>query len=153
MTSGNAGFFLEPGEGRKVSALGLTLTFRAATSDTEGQYLAAELEIPPGGAVPPHIHHDYEEGIYVLEGEVDNRIEDRSIAQGAGSFCFVKRGTVHGQINNSSRPVKLLLILSPPASPESLFNAIDGQPDERVLELMREHGMEFVQQKPGLSRG
>ena len=145
MTTAQGGYFLQPGEGRTITALGFTFTLRAVTADTGGQYLAVEFEIPPGGAVPPHIHRENEEAVYVLEGEVSNRVEERTETQGPGSFCFIKRGTVHGQTNSGSRPVKLLVLLSPSDSAERLFDAINGQPDEQVISLMQQHGMDLVQ--------
>ena len=45
----------------------------------------------------------------------------------------------------SSPDLNLLVILSPSESAERMFEAINGQPEDKVVELMQQHGMEFVQ--------
>lgn len=61
--------------------------------------------IPPGARAEPHIHLDYETGIYVLEGRVCTRwgdlLENETVSQ-AGEFLFIPPGVPHEAINLSA---------------------------------------------------
>ena len=61
--------------------------------------------IPPGARAEPHVHIDYETGIYVLEGRVctrwGNALEHEVISE-AGDFLFVPPGVPHEAINLSA---------------------------------------------------
>ncbi len=137
------GKLLGPGEGEVSEALGLTFSLKAMSTDTGGAYFAFEFELPPGAGVPPHTHDNEEEAILVVSGELTNSVGDEVAKSRAGSFCFVPRGTVHSQTNDSGEPVKLFLILSP-ADVEGMFLEMHGKTDDEVLELMPKYGMNLV---------
>jgi mannose-6-phosphate isomerase-like protein (cupin superfamily) len=77
----------------------------------------AEMVVPPGfGGPVPHIHHRFDEGIYVIEGELLLTVEhDDPVPAPAGSFCFAPRGTRHTFANPTDSPVRVLGIWSPGA--------------------------------------
>ena len=92
-----------------------------------------------GGGPPQHIHKAEEEGFYVLEGEVNIKIGDRTIVGTAGSFVVIPRGTVHTFWNAGSKPSKLLVIFSPPGFEQFFFEAGDEE-----LDIAKKYNIEVV---------
>ncbi|MEZ4684145.1 MAG: cupin domain-containing protein [Caldilineaceae bacterium] len=72
-----------------------------------------EVTLNPGGGHNFHKHPDQEEVIYVLEGEVEQWLEQESRKLRPGDSIFIKAGIVHASFNNSSSAAKLLAILGP----------------------------------------
>jgi quercetin dioxygenase-like cupin family protein len=50
----------------------------------------------PGFAPPPHIHQANEEGLLILDGEVEGFCGDRAWQAGSGSLVFLPSGIPHG---------------------------------------------------------
>jgi len=84
----------------------LRLLLRSA--DSPFQMSAMVVEVPPGGAVPPHTHDQEEEGYFVLDGELALTIGHETQILAAGDFGHVPPRTVHGYANRSPRPVQFL---------------------------------------------
>ena len=60
-----------PGEGRTFGRAGAwTLVTKATDDDTRGAYALQEMTVESGFPwSPPHVHHNEDEAMYVLEGE------------------------------------------------------------------------------------
>jgi len=107
------------------------LTVKA--SPESGHALAAVFEsvLPPGGGYPvPHLHEEYEEVFYVLDGEIEYRIGDDWTVATTGSTVCVPRGVVHAFRNVSTFPARHLALHSPGAALamiEEVGQAQDGQ--------------------------
>jgi len=69
-----------------------------------------EIPVPaPGDAERAmHRHRDFEECIYVLEGQGVNRSEDGEVAVVAGDTILVPRGQWHVTRNTGDTPLRLL---------------------------------------------
>ena len=88
----SAGRIVPPGNGRRFQVGPNELTVKAGPES--GHTLAAVFEstLPPGGGFSlPHLHEEYEEVFYVLEGEIEYRIGDvwTAAPAGARSVCPV----------------------------------------------------------------
>jgi len=118
-------FFTGPGEGdvvmnpgaalfQRVVASG-TLLVKSGSKNTNGAYSIFEATMPQGGSMQfPHVHTNYEEGWYVLEGTLRFTIEEREYMAPAGSYLSAPRGSLHGFVNAGDGPAKYLTIFSPP---------------------------------------
>lgn len=84
----------------------LRLLLRSA--DSPFQMSAMVVDVPPGGAVPPHTHGKEEEGYFVLEGKLELTIGEDTHTLAAGDFGHVPPRTVHGYTNASAAPVRFL---------------------------------------------
>lgn len=88
-------------------------------------------ELAPGGSLHPHVH-SYEEGFYILSGNVLTRMDGRNYRLGPGDFAVVPMGSVHAWHNNGKEPVRWLEMLSPqprpPDHPETDTFFIDSEP-------------------------
>src|SRR5260370_17268677 len=106
---------LGPGEGKTVSVLGDRVTYKAVGRDTGGRYGLVEVTAPAGApGPPPHVHESEEEAIYVVEGEMEVQIGERTLQARAGTFALVPRGTVHTFSNPPPPPTTPLLLSTSP---------------------------------------
>jgi len=88
-------------------------------------YTLIESVTPPGGGLPPHVHHAQDEAIYVLEGQYTLAFRDEeSRLLGPGSFASVPRGTVHALKVAGDGPGRSLAILTPPGALERFFEEV-----------------------------
>lgn len=132
---------LGPGEGLEGNVFGIDMKRRVSGDDTDGAFFALEFELPPGEEVPPHVHHNEEEIIYVVSGEIKSRVDNESTDAAAGSCHTISRGTPHAQANSSTEPATLLVMFSPPHL-EELFKKSTEVTGDEFEELAAEFGME-----------
>jgi len=106
-----------------------------------------ELTVPAGFAgPPPHVHHDFDEAIYVLTGAltmVVGRAEPHPAP--AGTLILAPRGTRHTFANPTDEPAQVLGVWSPSSAltfMEEIGAALpaSGPPDlAAVAEIYRRH--------------
>jgi len=149
-----AAHVLPPGEGESVWLVGDLITVKLQGEDTGGAYSLVEETSHPGGGPPPHVHHDTDETLYVLEGEVEFVAGDRTIAAGAGAAVYNPRGTLHTFRNVGTSPSRVLALLSPGGF-EKFFleagepvrkgsSAPEGEPDiGRIVQVGQKYGLEI----------
>src|ERR671932_1019078 len=89
------GTLVPPGEGESVWLVGDLIEVKLASEDTGGAYSMVEETSPPEGGPPPHIHHNVDETLYVLEGEVEFMAGDQTILASDGAAVYVPKGTLH----------------------------------------------------------
>lgn len=109
------------------------------------------MAVPAGFAgPPPHVHHGFDEAIYVLSGDLTMVTGTNPPAPApTGTLIFAPRGTRHTFANPGDEPARVLGLWSPgsaltfmtdigAAIPES------GPPDPAVLaEIYRRHNSEI----------
>ncbi len=75
MTAAINGVMVAPGEGKQYGRVGAwTLVTKAGNDDTHGAYTCQEMTVAaqfPGVAL--HVHHNEDEAMYVLAGEITAR--------------------------------------------------------------------------------
>ncbi|TIP34353.1 MAG: cupin domain-containing protein, partial [Mesorhizobium sp.] len=70
--------------------------------------------IPPEFATGRHVHRVQEETFYLLEGECEWHVGDRTIRATPGTFLFIPPGVPHNITNVSEKPARVLMTVSPP---------------------------------------
>ena len=91
-----------------------SLAWVSRPQSTEASNLTViEVTLNPGGGHNFHKHPDQEEVIYVIEGEVEQWLEQASQKLTPGDSVFIKANIVHASFNNGNTPAKLLAILGP----------------------------------------
>lgn len=84
------------------------VVFRATGEETDGQYDVVEVTIPPGpGVTPMHVHHDNDEAILVLEGEVTVKLGESRHVLEAGAYAMAPRGLPHTYRNACDGPARV----------------------------------------------
>ena len=90
---------------------------------------AVEATFAPGRAHAFHAHPGQEEVIYVLEGRIEQWIEDRRQELVAGDVAVIEAGVVHATFNDGAVPARILAVLSPSVG-ESGYAAVDVSGEE-----------------------
>ena len=108
------GKFVLGSEAEREQLVWGSLAWMSRPGSTEAKDLTViEVTLNPGGGHNFHKHPDQEELIYVLEGEVEQWLEQTPRTLRPGDAIFIKANIVHASFNNSSTPAKLLAILGP----------------------------------------
>ena len=106
--------------------------------------------LPPGTFVPPHIHANQDEFIYVLEGKFDLILDGKDSTATAGDFIRLPMKIMHGLFNKSDQPIKCLFWVSPTGKLFELFQKIHNVPDPaEVSRLAGLHDVTFLPPPPG----
>ena len=124
MSINDGNIVLRPGEGKIVPVPGHKVTHKVVGADTDGAYSLLEVELV-GDGPPQHIHKNEDEAFYVLEGEINVLLGERTTRATAGSFVLIPRGTVHTFSRVGQEPAKLLAIFSPPGLEQFFDEAVD----------------------------
>ena len=143
-----------PGEGETVSLFDNAISFKVLGRDTDGRYGLIET-VNAGNGPPPHIHKDESEAFYILEGEFDVLVGERTVRAPASAFVFVPKGMVHTFWPTGTGTNRMLLIYSP-AGFEGFFKELGAKMptaetfDKEVFEAISEkYGQTVVEMPPG----
>ena len=95
--------------------------------------------------VPPHMHHDQDEYIFVLDGRIDLILDGRQTAASAGDLVRMPRGIPHGYFNKSDKPARALFWVSPARHLEALFKELDTLTDVAdIVRISSLHEVDFL---------
>jgi quercetin dioxygenase-like cupin family protein len=81
--------------------------------DVEQLAAAAVSGAPGWGKTPPHVHVRHGEALYVLEGELELRLDDRAQRMGPETWAFVPPGVVHTVEISGNTPARYLVFHTP----------------------------------------
>src|SRR3990172_1415662 len=138
-----------PGQGKVLSVLGDFITCKISGVETGGLYSLVETNTPPQAGPPLHAHHREDEGFYVLAGEFEIQVGDRTLRATPGTFAFLPREIPHRFQNVGPTTGKLLVTISPPGF-EKFFEeghnlSQQGPPQiTEVVALGRKYDLEFI---------
>jgi quercetin dioxygenase-like cupin family protein len=140
----NAGRIVPPGSGRRLRVGPNELTVKAGPETGHTLATVFESTLPPGGGYPlPHVHGEYEEVFYVLEGEIEYRIGDQWTPAPAGTTVCVPPGVVHAFRNLSMHPARHLALHAPAAALAMIEEV--GQATQTQLEaILAKHRTRLV---------
>ena len=95
--------------------------------------------IPAGFATGRHVHAVQEETFYLLEGECEWHVGDKTVRATPGTYLFIPPGVPHNITNVSAKPARVLMTVSPPGH-EHYFEelAAQGAPDAKALADLRD---------------
>jgi quercetin dioxygenase-like cupin family protein len=113
---------LPPGHGQRIeNPLGGEIVFKARAAQTAGSMTVFEALNPPGQGPPYHVHDALDEVIYVLDGTLRVRLEEKIEEAPAGSFVFIPRGVRHTW-QGLGESVRFLVVLAPAGLEEFFEN-------------------------------
>ena len=156
--------YVPAGSGPMYCGPGDRVTFLVTGAESHGSCFIIEgLAAPRGGGPPPHIHHFEDETFFILEGTATLQAGGREIHAKPGDLIHIPRGTVHSFKNESDKPARALIIISP-AGPtgmqqffeESFTPATDRSATpppvsealvKRMMEAAARNGLELVAPK------
>lgn len=124
------------------------MSLLATSDDTNGAWSLIENEAAPGQGPAPHWHKEMIEGLYILEGEVDLKIDAEGRRAGPNEFVLVPPRRVHTFTVVSNEPARFLILVSP-GGLEEYFHEIrelmakadEWPPSDMtpVIEVMEQH--------------
>jgi quercetin dioxygenase-like cupin family protein len=109
-----------------VSVAGSRYVILAAAAETNGDYSAFEILVPPGAGTPLHSHSNEEEVFYVVRGKLRFQNGDSIDEYGPGSL-------VHAAINvphlfaNTGEEDSMVVVLARPAGIEKFFLEVGSE--------------------------
>src|SRR3954465_8104322 len=101
------------GETSGVMLRGHPMRFLITGEDTKHTSMF-DWTIPTGFSTGLHVHRIQEETFYMLEGECTWQIGDRHVGATPGTYLFVPPGVPHSIANQSDRPARVIMTVSPP---------------------------------------
>jgi quercetin dioxygenase-like cupin family protein len=101
--------------------------------ETGGQVAIVENRLPPQWAGPPLHKHDFDEGFYVLEGEITFQVGPEVVVRRVGEVAFAPRNAVHTLANHSDEPARYVLVITP-AGFERYFARMTDDPPAWALQ-------------------
>ena len=98
------------------------------------------------GGPPPHTH-PWDEGFYILEGEVEITLNGKATILKAGSYVHIPANTLHCY-RNVTQGAKMLAVVSDPMGGEFFKNVHNLMPDNpealpKLLKVGEDYGVEF----------
>jgi mannose-6-phosphate isomerase-like protein (cupin superfamily) len=125
-----------PGEGKTLRVLGELVTYKVTSDQTGGAYSLFEVASQPGTGAPPHVQHREDEAFYVLEGDYEFLVEDRTLRMPAGSLLYVPKGNLHAHKNVGESIGRMLVSQTPGGLHERFFEEVGEEaPDRRELRV------------------
>ena len=103
----------EPEAGETLMLRGTKVRVLCTAADSVGAS-TFEFHAMPGFDTGSHFHSKIEEQFYVIEGEMELRVDDHVILGRPGTFVTVPVGIAHAFANRSDSPSRMLLVATPP---------------------------------------
>jgi quercetin dioxygenase-like cupin family protein len=101
---------------------GERFTFAQTASTTNGELLAFDFALRPGGAVPiPHVHPIQTERFEVVAGLMRFRVGLRTLLAGPGDVVEVAPGVAHSFANAGDEEARLRVEVRPALQMEAMF--------------------------------
>lgn len=136
-------------EGETISFMGMDLVWKIK-SDTSSQSFLVFVQVgPPGTGVPLHIHHDEDENVYLIDGELVFQVEDRTFDAKPGDMVYLPKGAKHGFRITGDKTAQVLftLDLSHTSDYEAMFDGLVGlgpEDFEQVKAVCAANNVEFL---------
>jgi quercetin dioxygenase-like cupin family protein len=144
------------GDGEALWWFGSLAEIKATAADTAGQMTIIEITEAPGAEAPLHVHHNEDEGFWILEGDATFEVGDTTIQAHAGDYAYGPRDIPH-RYTVGDAGCRMLFILTPggfeglvremgePAGSRTVPPPSDEPPDmERVAAIAGRYGCELV---------
>jgi DNA-binding transcriptional MerR regulator/quercetin dioxygenase-like cupin family protein len=156
--AGFSGFTVAAGDdrfGERVRLGGEPSDCKVAAADTGGALSVFEFRGRGGG--PRHSHHEQDEWLYVVDGEIVCEVGDRRLRLGRGESVFVPRTAAHAWASRGGLPATVLEVYQPAGRLEQFFREVGRYTDPPIhealslaemKELFDAHGMRLL--GPGL---
>jgi len=131
----------EPGENAGATLAGQPLVFLVTGKDTKHTSMF-DWTLPSGFSTGLHVHRVQEETFYVVEGECQWQIGDRTVRATAGTYVFIPPGVPHNIGNASGKTARMIMTVSPPGH-EHYFEELaelvtSGRPDLKAIAELRD---------------
>ena len=108
--------------------------FSSPAASNAKDLVVIEVTLRPAGGHNFHRHPHQEELIYVMEGEIEQWVDQEKRILRSGDSAFISTAVVHASFNVSDRNAKLLAILGPCVGSEG-YELVDVAEQEPWVSL------------------
>ena len=113
---------IQPGQTLENPVTGERFTFKETAASSDGELLAFELGLRPGGAVPiPHVHPIQTERFEVVAGLMRFRVGFHHVLAEPGDVVEVAPGVLHGFANAGEEEARVAVEVRPALAMEEMF--------------------------------
>jgi quercetin dioxygenase-like cupin family protein len=113
---------ITPGQTLENPVTGERFTFTHTAASTDGELLAFDFALRPGGSVPvPHVHPSQTERFEVTAGTMRFRVGLRTVIAEAGDVVEVEPGVMHSFANRGEGEARLRVEVRPALAMEEMF--------------------------------
>ena len=113
---------LQSGQTLENPVTGERFTFTHTAATTNGELLAFDFVLRPGGSVPiPHVHPIQTERFEVVSGRMRFRVGGRTVEAGPGDVVEVKPGVAHSFANAGETEANVRVEVRPALAMEDMF--------------------------------
>ena len=136
------------GEGEALKATGGRVRFICPAEKTNKTWSLMEATLPRDAGPPPH-DHPWDESYYIIEGDVNFTLGDKTMRVTTGDFIYAPAGVLHGFKGASDKPARIL-VFDAPAHAEDFFRDMDREVKEfprdaaKIPEIGLRHQIRFV---------
>jgi DNA-binding transcriptional MerR regulator len=123
-----AGFNIAAGQDRFDEHLklgGQSVDLKVSAKDTDGAMCIFEFTT----GWPCHLHHEQDEWVYVVDGEVDLQVGEKRIRARRGESVFIPRNVAHVWAPPGAEPCKIINIYQPAGRMEEFLREVGGMCD------------------------
>jgi quercetin dioxygenase-like cupin family protein len=113
---------IQPGRTVENPVTGERFTFTHTAASTDGELLAFDFALRPGGSVPiPHVHPVQTERFEVTAGTMRFRVGLRTVVAEPGDVVEVRPGVMHSFANHGDEEARLRVEVRPALAMEEMF--------------------------------
>lgn len=109
-------YVVKSGDGEQYWVRGNLFGFKASTREVGHGFAVVETTLHPVAAAPAHVHHETDEGVFMIQGRMLVDVGEQRLDLSAGDFAFLPRDIPHRYLPQEPGPVRTLWILSPEAT-------------------------------------
>lgn len=150
-----AGFVVPAGRARfdeQIQLGGEPNDCKVSSKDTQGAM--AVFEFTGSGGGPRHLHHEQDEWIYVIGGEIDLELAKERRRLSAGESVFLPRKISHAWASADGKPVRIIDVYQPAGRIEDFFRQLGAYNSgtlvheamlfDQFSRFFQEHGMDLT---------
>jgi quercetin dioxygenase-like cupin family protein len=142
-------YALNAKEGQFLQSLGMSVSMKATSEQTNGLFNLFDVSCPPGFATSLHIHYAEDVAVFVLEGVLTFFWGSEKKGAAAGSYFFQPRGTPHGFRTEGSRPARILYMTMPSGFDRFVIEHQLPMPESETERSAAVHKIEILGPLPG----
>jgi len=137
-----------PSSGKELKFLGVT--HKLTLPQTGGAYYLFEAEFDPESGNRLHVHRYEDEVVYVLEGAIEIRLDNRKLQADAGGVAHLPKNIPHALYNPLKTPLRILAIAIP-GGMENFFDDLSaaeatGDLDDVMhKKISQKYGIEWLE--------
>ncbi len=141
--------YVSSDEGEQWNLLGVKITGKIISSQSNGEYSVIVTETPPEGGPPLHVHTNEDELFYILKGKYRFFCGDKKIDAKQGDFIRLPRGIPHRFVNTDSITGITMNTITPGGF-EKFFSEMaeaskNGRPSKTIVDsIAKKYGVKFV---------